>query len=196
VGNSERIVVEQRQTVQEQCAAVPDSDQRYDAGQAIPSAPPLLLLVLDELEAVGLGVALHEAHEPVPLPGRAHHVFGLDPRRLPVHELGAHVHRLQDALLVDHVEPRDVPQLRRRVEHRRLLEREDGHAVGAVPGLGQPHVRDRLLVRALDELDRWLLRHHHHPHRRAGAAAWPWSGGWPALQGHAVEGRVQTLLAA
>nr|ACR33875.1 unknown [Zea mays] len=118
--------------------------------------------VPDELEAVGPGVPLHEAHEAVPLLRRAHHVLGLDPRRLAVHELGAHVHGLQHALVVHHVKARDVAQLRRRVEHRRTLEREDGHAVGAVAGLGQPHVRDRLLVRALDELDRRPARHRHH----------------------------------
>jgi hypothetical protein len=80
--------------------------------------------------------------------------------RLTVDELGAHVHGLQHALVVDHVEARDCPELRRRVEHRRLLEREDGHAVRAVPGLSQPHVRDRLLVHALDELDRLPGRRH------------------------------------
>lgn len=142
--------------------------------------------LLDELEAVGLGVPLHESHEPVPLPRRAHDVLGLDERRLAVDELGADVHRLEHALVVDHVEAGDVAELCRRVEHRRLVEGEDGHAVGAVPGLGQPHVRDRLLVGALDELDRRPRRHHHHLHRRPT----PVEGRRlraPALQGDAAE---------
>ena len=41
-----------------------------------------------------------------------------------------------------------------------------GHPGAAVPGLGQPHVRDRLLVRALDELDRRPRSHRHRHHRR------------------------------
>lgn len=121
--------------------------------------------LLEELEAVGLGVSLHEPHEPVPVPGCAHDVLGLHGGGLPVDELGADVHRLQRAFLVDHVEAGDVAELRRRVEHGRLVEGEDGHAVATVPGLGQPHVGNRLLVRALDELDRRPRRHRHCHHR-------------------------------
>ena len=113
---------------------------------------------LDELQAIGVGESLHESHEPVPLPRSPHHVLGLDSRRFSINELGVHIHRLNHTFLIDHVESGNVPDLPRRVEHRRLLELENGHSVGAVSGFGQPHVRHRLLVRALDELD---LRQNH-----------------------------------
>ncbi|KAG7014595.1 hypothetical protein SDJN02_24774, partial [Cucurbita argyrosperma subsp. argyrosperma] len=113
---------------------------------------------LDELQPIGVGVSLHESHEPVPLPRSPHHVLGLDSRRFSINELGVHIHRLNHTFLIDHVESGNVPDLPRRVEHRRLLELENGHSVGAVSGFCQPHVRHRLLVRALDELD---LRQNH-----------------------------------
>lgn len=108
---------------------------------------------LDELQAICVGVSLHESHESIPLPRTPHHILRLDSRRFSIDELRIHIHRLNHPFLIDHVESRYVSYLRRRVEHRRLFEPKNRHSVRSVSGFRQPHVRHRLLVRALDELN-------------------------------------------
>ena len=58
--------------------------------------PGTLHSALLEAEALVLGVALHEAHEAVPLKRRAHDILDLDRARLAIDKLGLHIHRLQE----------------------------------------------------------------------------------------------------
>ncbi len=49
-------------------------------------------------QPVGLGVAIHEAHESIPLKLAAHVELGLNDLRLPVYELGLDIRGRQRAL--------------------------------------------------------------------------------------------------
>lgn len=57
-----------------------------------------------EAQLLVLGVTLHEAHETLPLKLALHHVLGLDPVGLTVHELGLDIRGRQLALLVQQIQ--------------------------------------------------------------------------------------------
>lgn len=117
---------------------------------------------LIESEPIGLGILFHESHEPIPISGAAHDVFGFDLRRLSVDKLGLYVHRLDGPFVVDHVESSDVSQFTGGFEDSGFVEHEGGGSRRAVSRPREFHVRHRFLVQPANELQ----RRSHHPRGR------------------------------
>lgn len=81
----------------------------------------------------------------------AHHVFSLNFTGLAINKLRLNINSGNNALVIGHVEPRDIPKLAASLENCRILKDKCGGARGAVTAASQLDVRDRVLLNSLDE---------------------------------------------
>eukprot|EP00955_Chlamydomonas_euryale_P025711 271754-Chlamydomonas_euryale.AAC.1 len=118
------------------------------------------LVALLKTQALLLGVAVHEAHEAVPLESRLHHVACLDRLRLAIDELGLHVRRRKRAFVVLHEQARNVAQVSGCLKDGRALKDKQRGAGGAGAAAAKAHFRDGRLINAANELEARRLRAH------------------------------------